>query len=284
MSEIWQDFGKWRFWRRFLVHSFASVGVIALVLEVINELFPNELTFRGSWWGLVILGVSAVYGLTQSWPRPIEESYSSPNTIIRIIKGDIFNQQGHLVIGICDTFDTQPPNIIARDSLQAQALDRLFGGDVAELDRRIGEALAGYSPVEAVQKPGKQLRYELGTTAVVTESGRRLFFVAYTYMNEQNQARGTADGIWKSLSNLWIEISKYGNGGTVSISVIGGGQARIAQILPAQDSIRFIALSFMLASRREKICDELQVIVRPTDYNRLDRLELQSFLSSLKPS
>ena len=119
---------------------------------------------------------------------------------------------------------------------------------------------------------------------MLTESGRKLFFVAYTYMNEQNQARGTADGIWKSLLNLWAEVSKYGNGGTVSISVIRGGQARIAQILPAQDSIRFIALSFMLASRREKVSDELRIIVRPTDYNRLDRLELQSFLSSLRPS
>jgi hypothetical protein len=284
MPEIWHDLSKWRFWRRFLVHSFASVGAIALVLEVINQLFPKELTFRGLPWGLAILAASAIYGLVQSWPRPIEQSYSSPNTLIRIIKGDIFSQEGHLVIGICDTFDTQPPNIIARDSLQAQALDRLFGGDIAELDSRIDSALSGYSPIETVQKPGKQRRYELGTIAVLTESGRKLFFVAYTYMNEHNQARGTADGTWKSLLNLWTQVSKHGNGGIVSISVIGGGQARIAQILPAQDSIRFIALSFMLASRSEKVCDELRIVVRPTEYNRLDRLELQSFLSSLRPS
>ena len=284
MPEIWHDLSKWRFWRRFLVHSFASVGAIAVVLEVINELFPKELTFRGLPWGLVILAVSAIYGLVQSWPRPIEQSYSSPNTVIRIIKGDILNQAGHLVIGICDTFDTQPPNIIARDSLQAQALDRLFGGDIAELDSRIDLALAGYSPIETIQKLGKQRRYELGTIAVLTESGRKLFFVAYTYMNEHNQARGTADGIWKSLLNLWMQVSKQGNGGTISISVIGGGQARIAQILPAQDSIRFIALSFILASRHEKVCDELRIVVRPTEYKRLDRLELQSFLSSLRPS
>jgi antitoxin (DNA-binding transcriptional repressor) of toxin-antitoxin stability system len=284
MPEICHDLSKWRFWRRFLVQSFASIGAIALVLEVINELFPKELTFRGLPWGLVILVVAAIYGLARSWPRPIEQSYSSPNTAIRIIKGDIFSQTSHLVIGICDTFDTQPPNIIARDSLQAQALDRLFGGDIAELDSRIDSALAGYSPVEIVQKPGKQRRYELGTIAVLTESGRKLFFAAYTYMNEHNQARGTADGIWKSLLNLWTQVSKHGNGEPVSITVIGGGQARIAQILPAQDSIRFIALSFMLASRHEKVCDELRIVVRPAEYSRLDRLELRAFLSSLRPS
>jgi len=103
-------------------------------------------------------------------------------------------------------------------------------------------------------------------------------------MDEQNQARSTPDILWKSLLNLWAEISRHANGGCVSIPVIGGGQSRMAQILPAQDSIRFIALSFMLASRKEKICDELRIVARTTDYNRLDRLELQAFLSALRPS
>jgi Thoeris protein ThsA, Macro domain len=242
------------------------------------------LKIQGPVWGLAVLSVSVIYGIKQSWPRPIEQVYSSPNTIIRVIKGDILEEKCHLVVGTCDTFDTQPPNIIARDSLQGQALDRLFGGDVAELDRRVAEALAAYKYAEVIKKPGKQLRYELGTIAVLRESGRRIFFVAYSRMDKLNQARSTPDGIWKSLLNLWEEISRWGNGGSVAIPVIGGGQSRIAQVLPAQDSIRFIALSFMLASRREKVCDELRIVVRATDYNRLDRLEIQSFLSSLRPS
>lgn len=251
------------------------------MLGIINILFPSKLAIQGALWGLEILTASVIYGLIQSWPRPIEQFYSLPNTTIRVVKGDLLEETGHLVIGTCDTFDTQPPNFIARDSLQGQALDRLFGGDVAELDRRIGEALSAYSHVDTVEKPGKQLRYELGTIAVLRsrngttnplkltssqvtgsimsqngllisfrllkESGRNVFFVAYSQMDEQNQARSTPDNIWKSLLNLWAEVSRHGNGGSVSIPVIGGGQSRIAQVLPAQDSIRFIALSFMLA-------------------------------------
>jgi len=284
MAEIRHDLATWRFWRRFLTYWFAAVGAIAIVLGVINILFPNKLPIQGALWGLGILTASAIYGLIQSWPRPIEQSYSLPNTIIRVVKGDLLEETGHLVIGTCDTFDTQPPNVIARDSLQGQALDRLFGGDVAELDRRIGDALSTHTHVDTIEKPGKQLRYELGTIAVLKESGRKVFFVAYSQMDEQNQARSTPDAIWKSLLNLWAEVSRYGNGGSASIPVIGGGQSRMAQVLPAQDSIRFIALSFMLASRREKVCDELRIVVRPTDYNRLDRLELQAFLSALRPS
>ena len=284
MSALRDDLRKWRFWRRFLTHSFAVVGSIAVILGVIDSLFPNKIKIEGVAWGALILVVSAIYGLVVSWPRPIEQAYSSPNTYIRVLKGDLLDEGCHLVIGTCDTFDTEPPHIIARESLQGQALDRLFGGDVKELDKFINNSLKDKTHIESVKKPGKKLRYELGTTVVLPQSGRKLFFVAYSHMSELNQARSTADGIWKSLQNLWAEVSLCGNGGSVAIPVIGGGQARIAQILPAQDSIRFIALSFILASRREKICDELRIIVRPKDYDRLDRMEIQSFLSSLRPS
>lgn len=284
MAEIRHDLATWRFWRRFLTYSFACVGAIAVALGIINILFPNKLAAQGTLWSFGILIASVTYGLIRSWPRPIEQFYSLPNTIIRVVKGDLLEETGHLVIGACDTFDTQPPNIIARDSLQGQALDRLFGGDVAELDRRISEALSTHTHVGTIEKSGKRLRYELGTIAVLKESGRKIFFVAYSWMDQQNQARSTPDSIWKSLLNLWEEVSRHGNGGCVSIPVIGGGQSRMAQILPAQDSIRFIVLSFMFASRKEKICDELRIVVRTADYNRLDRLELQSFLSALRPS
>ena len=103
-------------------------------------------------------------------------------------------------------------------------------------------------------------------------------------MDTHNTAHSTPDKVWKSLQSLWDEVSKKSNGGTVSIPVIGGGQARLSSIVPAQDAIRLTVLSFMFASRGAKVCDELRIVVRPEDYKTLDRLELQSFLSSLRLS
>lgn len=97
--------------------------------------------------------------------------------------------------------------------------------------------------------------------------------------SERNDGRHLAQ-----LDTLWREISVQANGGRVSIPVIGGGQSRLSQILPAQDSIRFTALSFILASRREKVCDELAIVVQPKEFEKLDRMEIQSFLRSLRPS
>jgi hypothetical protein len=282
--EIWKDFKTGRFWRHFLVAAFSAVGFFAVVLGLYDIIFPNAISHEKAGISVGIILISVTYGGFRSWPRPIEEQYNSPNVKISLVKGDLFDQDGHLVIGMCTTFDTAIPDIIARSSVQAQFLDRIYSGSVAELDAQLEQALSLHKSVGYINKPGKQEKYAIGTVAVLKEHARRYFCVAYTEMNERNEARGNMDYIWRSLDSLWRATTAEANGGRVCIPVIGGGQSRLSQILPAQDSIRFIAMSFMLASRNEKICDELVIVARESDYERLDRLEIQSFLKSLRPS
>jgi len=284
MPEIWKDLRTGRFWRHFLVASFSSVGFFSVVLGLFAVIFPTTIPNQKVGVSSGVIVVSVIYGAFRSWPRPIEEQYSSPNVKISLVKGDLFAQSGHLVIGMCTTFDTSIPDIIARSSVQAQFLDRVFSGSVQELDNQLQQALSRYQPLGSINKAGKQERYAIGTVATLRDHARRYFCVAYTEMNERNEARGTADGIWRSLDSLWKAVTAEANGGTVCIPVIGGGQSRLSQLLPAQDSIRFTAMSFMLACRNEKICDELVIVVQPKDYERLDRLEIQAFLGSLRPS
>lgn len=281
---ILQDLSTWRFWRHFLTMSFACVGGLSTILQTIILIFPKVTVFQGMPSLLLVIAISLIGGLVWSWPRPITQDYSTPKTKITIVKGDMLAETTHLVIGTNDTFDTETPNIISQDSLQGQALRVLYGGDLKELDAQLATALAGKPTVGTIAKAGKQTQYGVGTIATVKHAARLIFFLAYCEMDALNTAHSTPDKVWTSLRLLWDEVSKKGNGGTVSIPVIGGGQARLSSILPAQDAIRFTLLSFMFASRGVKICDELRIVVRPDDYKKLDRLELQSFLSSLRSS
>jgi hypothetical protein len=233
---------------------------------------------------IAVIVISLIGGLIWSWPRPIAQDYSAPKTRISVVKGDILAETTHVVIGTNDTFDTEPPIIIAQSSLQGQALQKLYGGDLKELDLQLTNALLNKPTVGNIAKEGKKIQYGIGTIATVKHAARLLFFLAYSKMDHHNTARSSPDMVWQSLIALWDEVSKRANGGTVSMPVIGGGQARLSSVVPAQDSIRLIVLSFMFASRSEKICDELRIVVRPDDYKELDRLELQSFLSSLRSS
>jgi len=274
--------------KRFLLRTATTFFAWAGLVSVLGQLSDWAFAFsKHGWWGLSVVAavlIGVPIAVWRSWPRPIEESYETPRTKICIVKGDLFAEEGHLVIGTCDTFDTSIPDIIERTSLQGIALDRLYGNSVEKLDAELAVALQSVQPIGTVAKKGKGTRYPLGTVAVVDRPPRKLFFVAYTTMDQNNNAQGTPDGLWTSMNSLWAAISQHSNGGTTCIPVIGGGMSRLSSIVPTQDSIRFTILSFMFASRSNKVCDELRIVLRPQDYERLDRLELQAFLTSLKPS
>lgn len=283
MSSIGRDLRSRRFQRRFVGQLLAAVGALATLLQLYDVVEPDKIgKLDVPVWLLVLLG-SAVFALIRTLPRPVEQAFSKPKTKIRLVEGDLFTQEESLVIGMCDTFDTEVPHIVAGSSVQGQFLQRVFANDVRGLDDAIDVALAGVPTVGTVNKAGKALRYPLGTVAVLRHQGRRRsYLLAYSQMDETNQARASVDGVWQSLSELWRCVRTFSNGDPLAMPVIGGGQSRLSQVLPAQDSIRLTALSFLLASREEKVCDRLDIIIRPQDVPELDMPELQAFLSSLE--
>lgn len=159
------------------MQTFACGGFISAAIQFLLIAFPSVApNFQGVSPIIIIVAISLFFGLAASWPRPIEMEYSAPKTKIRIIKGDLLDQDGHLVIGVCDTFDTETPNIISRGSLLGQTLDKLYGGDTKELDRLLNQELTGKNPVGQVIKDGKNNKYEIGTVAVVRHDPRLIFF------------------------------------------------------------------------------------------------------------
>jgi hypothetical protein len=260
---------------------FAVVGFLAVILGLVFAIAPNFLPHdRGQVAALVVV-ISIVAGSIRAWPRSIQARFSKPDMTVQVIEGDLFDQDTHLVIGMCDTFDTSTPVIISQRSIQGQFLDRVLDGNVAEFDRQLDEALERFPSCGTVEKEGKHVRYPVGTVATLGDADHRYFCVAYTEMDNRNVARGSVAIIQRSLESLWNAVCDHSNGGVVSTPIIGGGQARVSQVLSLQDSIRLTVLSFVLASRREKICDGLNVIFRPQDREKLDLLEIQAFLDSL---
>jgi hypothetical protein len=224
------------------------------------------------------------YGFWRARPRPVEQQYTKPNTTIRIVAGDLFDQQANLVIGMTNTFDTQVPHIIGRESIQGQFLSRIYHDDNVALDADVASELAKEAPIGVVDKPGNQTVFELGTVITIRHHRTHYFCVAYSEMNHHNQAQATVDGLWRSLSNLWAKVRAHANGEPVAIPVLGGGLSRLSRILPAQDAIRLIVLSYMFASRQTAVTRRLDVIVHPSAIDELDLLEIQDFLDSLQES
>ncbi len=279
------DLTSTRFWLQFAGSAFAAVGFVAVLAGLYDVLFPDTVGQVGQPVAVAVLVLSVLYGIVRAWPRAVQETYDSPNTVIRIVPGDLLAQDAHLVIGMADTFDTDP-RYIAATSLQMKFLQKMLGGDTGRFDFELDRSLhaEGVVPTGTVQKPGKTIRYELGTVATLDGGSRKYFCVAYTSMDESNVARASIDGVVTSLSSLWKAVCRYGNGAPVAMPVIGQGQARLSQSLSPADAIRLQIMSFWLASREERLCSELRIVVLPEMYDSLNRGDLQQFLTSLKPS
>lgn len=241
MKPLLNDLKTMRFWRHLLINAFACMGALAAAIQALIVFFPNLATYNGTWSFLLFSLLGFIFGVFRAWPRPIKEDFSAPKMSIRIEEGNLFDKKGNIVLGFCNTFDTEIPNIIARNSIQGQALDLLFNGDIQELDEQIEKVLKTKQIIGHINKKGKQAQYEIGTIVPIKQNSRWLYIVAYSEMNDQNEARATVDNVWKSLNALWQEVSRSANGSSVCMPVIGGGQARLSSILPAQDSIRLRA-------------------------------------------
>ncbi|MDV6271588.1 macro domain-containing protein [Rhodococcus globerulus] len=279
-----RDLCNKRFWRGLAIHGLAALGALSAVLGLFALFWPDMLAGKGFPEVLVIPAIALLYAGCRSWPYPVAQHYATPDTEIRLVTGDLFDQDTNLVIGMADTFDIEPPNIIAINSVQGQFLDRVYQHDVSNLRQDLRVALATKQVVGTVNKEGNNDRYPLGTVATIKHQRKHYFCVAYTSLDEHNNASSTMGVLWESMDKLWDEVRTRSNGEAVSAPVIGLGQSGMSTVLPIQDAIRFLILSFMFASRKQRVCEELRIVIRPQDEKRVDMLEIQDFLASLRKS
>lgn len=277
-----RDLRNRRFWFGLATHVFFALGVAAGLLGLFDLFWPNKLDKLRTSEFLIVPLLSLGYAIWRSWPYPVEQHYSTPDTKIRVVAGDLFKQNTSLVIGMADTFDIETPHIIAANSVQGQFLSRVYAHDVGALSSDLVGALAGKEVVGSVVKTGNTDRYALGTVATISHQRTNYFCVAYTSLDEHNKASSSMGALWEAMERLWDEVRRRSNGEVVSAPVIGLGQSGMSTVLPMQDAVRFLILSFMFASRKERVCDELVIVVRPDDEKRLDLLEIQEFLKSLR--
>lgn len=260
----------------------AALGLSAVPIGILAPLAPQW--WEGKWW-LVIFVVAlavgwAALGLRRREPHQLYRE----NVTIRLVVGDLFEQDASAIIGMTTTFDTLVPDVIAPSSVQGHFLHRVYAGSQEKLDSDLVRALANVEPTGRIVKRGKQVTYPPATVATLTPPGNiRYYCAAYTQMDEQNRASGTIRSVLDSLDNTWDAADIHGNGDPVCVPLIGQGQSRIPELTP-EISIRLIAFSFLLRTKRSRFASELRIVVHPSDRDKINLPEFQAFLTSLATS
>ncbi|WP_371781071.1 macro domain-containing protein [Streptosporangium subroseum] len=268
-----------------LISTLAVLGGLAGLAGLLDALFPDIFEPKGWYYLLGILVVSVGWATIRAWPRAEYSRYFPVLDItVSITVGDLFDQEGHLVIGMSDTFDTDVPKVIKDHSVQGQLLSREYRGDIKRLDYELGQALKGVElvAVESIQsKPhGKRKRYPVGTVPVLGTVQRRYFCCAYSMMSNSCVAQASPEGIWTSLARTWEIVRESAQHDPVSIPIIGSGLARLSGQLSRTDLVRLILLSFLVASRQRIVTKHLHIVIHPTDALEMDLRQMEEILFS----
>ncbi|BAZ19023.1 hypothetical protein NIES4071_109080 (plasmid) [Calothrix sp. NIES-4071] len=267
--------------KRIVTSFFSYFGLFGVLVKPAALFLPEILNWGWKgYFGLVIL--SLILAIIQRFPRrTFSSKLSSPDSAIEIKVGDIFDEKGHIVIGVNDVFDTELGEIIKPSSVQGQFLARVYESNFAQLDAEIEAALQPLNQLrreEQNKTRGKNWRYPIGTTITLGTHDKRYFLTAYGYMNNDLTVESNSDYILRSLSNLWQEVRLKGHSMNVAIPIIGSDLARTG--LPRMALAKLIITSFVVASKEKYVTRKLTVMVYPKDIDSIDLYELEEFLKS----
>lgn len=271
---------SWKTLKKLAASFFQAFGVLALLLGVLDIFFPN--TFNFGYKGIIVFSCASVFYafLTIIPKRKISRQLSVPDTTITIKVGDLFQEDGNLVIGMNDVFDTEKGHIIKPKSIQGQFLTNIYNDDRLQLDRDIDNVLQGVTGRQDNQKTlGKNKRYPIGTVATLTVGTKKYFCSAYSRMGNNLKAQSSIKELSKSLELLWEEIRLKGQRDKIAMAVLGSDLARIGNSSHS-DFIKLIVSSFILASREQPITQELVIVIHQSNMDKVNMVDINEFLQN----
>jgi len=212
--------------------------------------------------------------------KVFREDFTDPNIAIVVMSGDLFTQEdANLVVGFCDTFDTDTDRsiIISSESTQGLLLQRLYDGDRTRLDRDLKGALSRVPKASVESRSAKRLgkltRYPVGTVATLHHANRRVFGLAYSRMGNNLVAQSSLPALRASLDNLWEAVYLHGQLKPVAMPLIGSGLSRVHDA-SYDDLFALIVGSFTASSRGRYSCPELRVIIQESMFEKIRIAEI----------
>ncbi|MET7377552.1 macro domain-containing protein [Streptomyces sp. NPDC005526] len=271
--------------RHFARSFLTGLGLVSGVCGLGTGLFPDAAKEFGAPVLMAALTVAFGYAVWAAWPRlSFSRDFALPATRISVVVGDLFAQDGHLVIGMSDTFDTELPVLIDHGSVQAQFLVKEFAGDTARLDAELTAALASHPVVGTETREAKPLgkldRYPLGTVAVLGTEQRRYYGVAYSRMRNDYVCDSSVSHLWNALMELWPVVRNTAHLGTVSITAVGLGLARLSGRISQADVVRLIIISYLTSSRDSVVAGHLRIVLAPGAAEQIDLRRLSEYLDA----
>ena len=250
-----------------------GIGLIWLIVEMASHSSNGETDIFTR--NLISFAVVFILGLIYSfWINKPKNSFSyqlrNKDNFIEIKVGDIFKNDGALVIPINDHFDVSlEGNVKKTNSLKNQLIKKFYSCKERHLEKDIQYAIGGMK--------GK---HNIGKVAEIDQGGKIFYLLVNSRKKENNRVESTLDDFLLSLSELWEYMANESRRNhSVTIPLINTNHGRIPCLNRAK-AAKDIIRSYIESSKRLNISDKLIVSIHPDDLSRgtLNLDEIEEFL------
>jgi Domain of unknown function (DUF6430) len=268
LSDLWRGVTRspWQAIR----HIFTCFSVIFTLVKGVTHFLP-AIKIEG-WLALsgAVL-VSVFYGLWKVWkPSSIEFKIPHFNTVIEVLFGDLFSQEGIRAIGVSEFFDSKIGQPVSARSVHGAFLQKCFPGGVESFDTQVTEQLKGLQGSSVPEKAeGKTMCYPIGTTALIKVNDDRYILFAFTKTDPDTcKVRSDIKLMWDALYHLWQRVRVEAGGYPVNVPLVGGGLSGLG--LPTRDLLNLIILSAITETKSREITQRVRVVLHRDRFGDLD--------------
>ncbi len=248
---------------------FTSFSVIFTLVRAITYFIP-AIKIEG-WFALTAAVVISIgFGLRKVWkPSRIEIPVAHCNTIIEVVFGDLFRQDGIRAIAVNEFFDSKLGKPVSDKSIHGIFIQTCFGGHPETFDKQVDEQLRNIKSVEVAKVEGKSKCYPIGSSALITVNQDR--YVAFAFAKtDPNTCKASSDVtmMWDSLHKLWQRLRIESGGHAVNLPLVGSGLSGIG--LPTRNLLDLMILSAITETKEKEITQRIRIVLHRSRFDDLD--------------
>lgn len=251
-------------------YAFTAFSVLFTLAQGIDFFIPSiQIKDKTIFWFTVVVSVG--YGLNKVWkPSNIDIAIAHSNTILEILYGDLFSQEGIRAIAVNDFFDSQLGRPVSDRSLHGIFLTKCFGGHPQPFDNQVNTELVNKTYSEEITKiEGKNRRYKIGTTALITVNQDKYITVAFSTTDPVTcKASSDVMKMWDALHCLWQRARIESGGYPVNVPLVGSGLSGIG--LPTRDLLNLIILSAITETKTSQVTQRIRIVLHNDRFDDVD--------------
>jgi hypothetical protein len=248
---------------------FTSFSVLFTLVTAITHFVP-AIKIEGLFALTVAAAISIGFGLNKIWkPSRIEMPLANCNTVIEVLFGDLFEQEGLRAIAVTEFFDSTLGKPVSDKSVHGIFLQRAFDGYAQPFDAQVDEQLKDIEGCEVKKVEGKTKSYPIGSTALL--SVNQDHYLAFALAKaDPNTCKAYTDVtmMWVALHALWQRARIESGGHAVNLPLVGSGLSGLG--LPTRDLLNLIILSAITETKSKEVMQRIRIILHRSRFDDLD--------------